>query len=43
VQGSAIDVLYRVKRNTGPYAGPNFGGLELELQAMRLAAAPSLS
>ena len=38
-QGSAIDILYRVKRNTGPYASPNFGGLELELHAMRLAAA----
>ena len=41
-QGSVIDILYRVKRNIGPYASPNFGGLELELQAMRLAAAPSL-
>jgi single-stranded-DNA-specific exonuclease len=41
-QGSAIDILYRLKRNTGPYASPNFGGLELELQAIRLAVARPL-
>jgi single-stranded-DNA-specific exonuclease len=33
--GSTIDLLYRVRRNTGPYATPNFGGLELELRALR--------
>ena len=30
-KGSAIDVLYRLRLNTGPYASPQFGGLELEL------------
>jgi single-stranded-DNA-specific exonuclease len=29
--GSKVDVLYRLRRNTGPYAGPHFGGLEMEL------------
>ncbi len=42
-QGSSVDVLYRVRRNTGPYASPNFGGLELELRALRLTIAGSLS
>jgi single-stranded-DNA-specific exonuclease len=37
-QGSAVDVLYRIRSNTGPYASPNFGGLELELRALRRAA-----
>ena len=37
-QGSAVDVLYRIRHNTGPYASPNFGGLELELRALRPAA-----
>jgi single-stranded-DNA-specific exonuclease len=37
--GSIVDILYRVKRNTGPYAGPNFDGLELELRGLRLAGA----
>jgi single-stranded-DNA-specific exonuclease len=37
-QGSVIDILYRVNRNTGPYASPHLGGLELELRALRTAA-----
>jgi single-stranded-DNA-specific exonuclease len=37
-EGSAVDILYRVNRNTGPYANPHLGGLELELRALRLAA-----
>ena len=36
-QGSAVDVLYRIRQNTGPYASPHFGGLELELCALRPA------
>jgi single-stranded-DNA-specific exonuclease len=36
--GSRIDVLYRIRRNTGPYAGRDFGGLELELCALRPSA-----
>jgi single-stranded-DNA-specific exonuclease len=36
--GSTIDILCRVRRNTGPYAGPHFGGLELELCALQPAA-----
>ena len=35
--GSVIDVLYKIRRNTGPYAGPNFGGLEMEMRALRAA------
>jgi single-stranded-DNA-specific exonuclease len=41
VQGSCVDVLYRIRRNTGTYASPNFGGLELELRALRLVGADS--
>ena len=37
-EGTMVDVLYRVRRNTGSYASPNFGGLELELRAVRLSA-----
>ncbi len=37
-QGSAVDVLYRIRQNTGPYAGPHFGGLEFELCALQPAA-----
>jgi len=37
-QGSAVDVLYRIRQNSGPYAGPHFGGLELELCALQPAA-----
>jgi single-stranded-DNA-specific exonuclease len=32
---SAIDVLYRLRHNIGPYASPQFGGLELELCDLR--------
>jgi single-stranded-DNA-specific exonuclease len=38
--GSAVDVLYRLRLNTGPYAGPHFGGLELELRGLRPATTP---
>jgi single-stranded-DNA-specific exonuclease len=38
-QGSAVDVLYRIRLNSGPYAGPHFGGLELELCALLPSAA----
>jgi single-stranded-DNA-specific exonuclease len=38
-KGSAIDVLYRLRHNTGPYASSQFGGLELELADLRLANA----
>jgi single-stranded-DNA-specific exonuclease len=44
-QGSVVDILYRIRHNTGPYAGPHYGGLELELRALQPAAAivsPSL-
>ena len=41
-QGSSVDVLYRIRRNTGPYASPNLGGLELELRALRLTVADFL-
>jgi single-stranded-DNA-specific exonuclease len=37
-KGSVIDILFRIRHNTGPYAGPHFGGLELELKALQLAA-----
>lgn len=36
--GSEIDILYRLRHNTGPYASREFGGLELELKALRVAA-----
>jgi len=36
-QGSTVDLLYRVKRNTGPYANIASGGLELELCELRAA------
>ena len=42
-QGSVVDILYRVKRNTGPYASRAFGGLELELRALQPAADTCLS
>jgi single-stranded-DNA-specific exonuclease len=38
-KGSAIDVLYRLRHNTGPYASSQFGGLELELGDLRPANA----
>ena len=37
--GSRVDLLYRLSRNTGPYAGVHFGGLEMELCGL---AAPTL-
>jgi len=37
-QGSAIDLLFRLKQNTGPYANGDFGGLELDLSDFRAAA-----
>jgi single-stranded-DNA-specific exonuclease len=36
--GADVDVLYRIRHNTGPYAGPHFSGLELELLALEPAA-----
>jgi len=38
--GSAVDVLYCIRHNSGPYASPNYGGLELELLALRPHGAP---
>ena len=38
-KGSAIDVLFRLRHNTGPYASPQFDGLELELCDLRPACA----
>lgn len=35
--GSVVDVLYRLRRNTGQYAGPHFDGMELELCGIRVA------
>jgi single-stranded-DNA-specific exonuclease len=40
VKGSVIDVLYRLRHNTGPYASQQFSGLELELCDLRPASAP---
>jgi single-stranded-DNA-specific exonuclease len=42
-EGMAVDVLYRIRRNTGPYASPYLGGLELELRALRPAAASAFA
>ncbi len=42
-EGSAVDILYRLKRNTGPYASAACGGLELELRALQPAAARCVS
>jgi single-stranded-DNA-specific exonuclease len=41
--GSIVDVLYRIRKNTGTYASPHFGGLEFELRALQLAAPASPS
>ncbi len=41
-EGSIIEILYRLRQNTGSYASPHFGGLELELRALRPAAAAAL-
>jgi single-stranded-DNA-specific exonuclease len=38
--GAVVDVLYRIRHNTGSYAGPHFSGLELELRALQPSAAP---
>jgi len=40
-QDSAVDVLYRIRHNTGLYANPGLGGLELELVAVRPAPTAS--
>jgi single-stranded-DNA-specific exonuclease len=34
-QGSSVDILYRIRRNTGPYTNPLTNGLELELCALQ--------
>lgn len=39
-KGSVLDILYRLRHNTGPYASPHFSGLELELCDLRPASAP---
>jgi single-stranded-DNA-specific exonuclease len=39
--GSIVDVVYRVRQNTGPHANPHFAGLELELRDLRLVAGPA--
>jgi single-stranded-DNA-specific exonuclease len=39
-KGSVVDVLYRLRHNTGPYASQQFSGLELELCDLRPASAP---
>jgi single-stranded-DNA-specific exonuclease len=41
--GSVVDVLYRIRQNTGPYASPHLAGLELELRELRLADGPAPS
>ena len=40
VKGSVIDVVYRLRHNTGPYASSQFSGLELELNDLRPASGP---
>jgi single-stranded-DNA-specific exonuclease len=40
IPGSAVDILYRIRQNSGPYAGPHFGGLELELCALQPGYVP---
>jgi single-stranded-DNA-specific exonuclease len=37
--GSIVDILYRLRQNSGAYANPAFGGLELELCDLRLTHA----
>ena len=37
-EGTAVDVLYKLRHNTGPYADAAFDGLELELVGLRRAA-----
>ena len=36
-KGSVVDVLYCLRHNAGPYASPQFGGLELEICGLRPA------
>jgi single-stranded-DNA-specific exonuclease len=36
--GSVVDILYRIRHNTGPYASADFHGLELDLRAIRPAS-----
>jgi len=38
-QGSTVDILYRLKKNTGPYSNGHPDGLELELCDLRSTAA----
>lgn len=33
-EGAVVDVLFKLRRNTGPYAGVAFDGLEMELLAL---------
>lgn len=43
-QGSVIDILFRIRHNSGPFAGAHFDGLELDLRALQaasVAAVPS--
>jgi single-stranded-DNA-specific exonuclease len=37
VTGSAVDLLVRLRQKTGPYANERLGGMELELQDLRVA------
>lgn len=36
--GCQVDILYRIRKNTGPYASSGFHGLELELRALEPAS-----
>jgi single-stranded-DNA-specific exonuclease len=39
--GMRVDVLYRLRHNTGPYAARDFGGLEMELCGVSESMPPS--
>ncbi len=39
-KGSVVDVLYRLRHNTGAYASQQFSGIELELRDMRSFSTP---
>jgi single-stranded-DNA-specific exonuclease len=39
-KGSVIDVLYRLRHNTGAYASQQFSGIELELRDLRSSSTP---
>lgn len=41
--GATVDLLYRIRRKTGPYTNPNFGGLELELRGLQPSGQGSVS